>query len=60
MGKNLSCLHNLVLDWDNIKIAEDGLHFYFLFFSFLFFYFHLLFLEQLGLGLIGHVITSVT
>ena len=41
-----------------VKIAENGLHFYFFFFSFILFDF--LFLEQLGLGLIGHIVTSVT
>ena len=41
-----------------VKITEDGLHFYFS--SFIFFYFHFLFLEQLGLGLIGHIVISVT
>ena len=46
-----------------VKIKESGLdlfyfsfHFYFLFNLFLYF----LFLKQLGLGLIGHAITSVT
>jgi len=34
--------------------------FIFIFSSFLLFYFHLLFLEQLGLGLISHIVTSVT
>jgi len=40
-----------------VKIEEDGLDL----FSFLFnLFFDFLFLEQLGLGLIGHTITSVT
>ena len=52
-----------LLKYNGIKIKEGrldlfyfSLHFYFIFD--LFFYF--LFLEQLGLGLIGHTVTSVT
>ena len=46
-----------------VKIVDGGLYFIFplhfilLFFSF---FFTFLFLEQLGLGLIGHAVTSVT
>ena len=41
-----------------VKIVDDGLDFYFsLVISF---YFSFLYLEQLGLGLIGHTVTSVT
>ena len=47
-----------------VKIADEGLNFYFsfliLFFSFLSFLFFFLFLEQLGLGVISHAVTSVT
>jgi len=50
-----------------VKIVDDGLNFYFhflfyflFFFSFLFFSFLFLFLEQLGLGVISHAVTSVT
>ena len=42
----------------HIKIIDSGLYFYFS--SFILFFFHFLFLEQLGLGLIGHAVTSVT
>jgi len=52
-----------ITEYITVKIEEGGLdlfyfsfHFYFLFN--LFFYF--LFLKQLGLGLIGHTITSIT
>jgi len=52
-----------ILKGGNVKIKESGLdlfyfsfHFYFIFN--IFFYF--LFLEQLGLGLISHAVTSVT
>ena len=46
-----------------VKIEESGLDlfyfsFHFYFYLYLFFYFP--FLEQLGLGLIGHAVTSVT
>ena len=59
----LSPLVGEVLNAPSVKIEESGLDlFYFTFhfyFSFdLFFYF--LFLEQLGLGLISHAVTSVT
>jgi len=40
-----------------VKIEESGLDLFYFSFD-LFFYF--LFLEQLGLGLIGHAVTSVT
>ena len=40
-----------------IKIKEGGLD---LFYFSLYFLFYFLFLEQLGLGLIGHAVTSVT
>ena len=48
-----------------VKIADNGLKFYFHFlfyfiFLFLFFSFLFLFLEQLGLGVISHAVTSVT
>jgi len=39
----------------NVKIVDDGLDFYF---HSSFFYFIFLFLEQLGLGPIGHAVTS--
>ena len=47
-----------LLNKSDVKIAENGLHFYFYFY--ILFYF--IFLEQLGLGLevIGHTVTSVT
>ena len=62
------CLNTETSAWGNrdfVKIANGGLHsfsfslFYliFLFFSFLFYF---LFLEQLGLGVISHAVTSVT
>ena len=38
-----------------VKIVDSGLYFILFFLSFLF-----LFFEQLGLGLIGHAVTSVT
>jgi len=41
-----------------VKIVDGGLYFIFLFSSYFIFIF--LFLEQLGLGLIGHAVTSVT
>ena len=47
----------------NVKIKEGGLDFFsFLFFFYFIFnlFFHFLFLEQLGLGLISHAITTVT
>jgi len=48
----------------SVKIEEVGLDLsYFYFFTFYFpfnLFFHFLFLEQLGLGLIGHAVTSVT
>ena len=44
-----------------VKIADDGLNFYFYFlFYFILFYFIFIFLEQLGLGVISHAVTSVT
>jgi len=46
-----------------VKIADDRLNFYFHFlFYFIFHCFHFifLFLEQLGLGVISHTVTSVT
>ena len=49
----------------SVKIKESGLDlFYFIFFLLFFFlfnlFFYFLFLEQLGLGLICHTVTSVT
>jgi len=46
----------------NVKIVDGGLHsFFFLSFYFsLSFIFYFLFLEQLGLGVISHAVTSVT
>ena len=63
VGKELEKMENSfsrgeTLKGGNVKITENRLHFYFS--SFLFFSFPFLFLEQLGLGLIGYVITSVT
>jgi len=46
-----------------VKIKEGGLDLFYLFFIFYFpfnLFFYFLFLEQLGLGLIGHAVTSVT
>jgi len=44
-----------------VKIEEGGLDlFFFSFFYFILFSIYFLFLEQLGLELIGHAITSVT
>ena len=47
-----------------VKIIDDGLSFIFpfdIFYFILLFLFHyFLYLEQLGLGLIGHAVTSVT
>jgi len=46
-----------------VKIEEDGLDLFYFIFIFILFsiYFSIfLFLEQLGLGLIGHAVTSVT
>jgi len=46
-----------------VKIKEGKLDlFYFIFIFYFIFdlFFHFLFLEQLGLGLIGHAVTSVT
>jgi len=49
---------------DIVKIVDGGLYFIFPFlFLFLFFFsfsFNFLFLEQLGLGVISHAVTSVT
>jgi len=47
----------------NVKIVDGGLYFSFfilLYFSFSFSFFNFLFLEQLGLGVISHAVTSVT
>ena len=47
----------------SVKIVDGGLYFIFLFsayFIFIFLSFIFLFLEQLGLGLIGHAVISVT
>jgi len=43
-----------------VKIVDSGLDFYFCILIFFSFFFYFLFLEQLGLGLIGHAVTSVT
>jgi len=43
-----------------VKIVDDRLHFLFSLFTLFYFSFLFLFLEQLGLGLIGHAVTSVT
>jgi len=57
-------IYELLRDLINIvKIADDGLNFYFYFlfyFYFPFLFFPFLFLEQLGLGVISHAVTSVT
>jgi len=47
--------------YNYVKIEEVGLDlFFFSLFYFLFdLFFHFLFLEQLGLGLIGHAVTTV-
>ena len=45
---------------DAVKIADGGLHFYFLFSLYFLFLFYFLFLEQLGLGFVCHTVTSVT
>ena len=42
----------------SVKIVDSGLDFYFSFC--ILFFFSFLFLEQLGLGLISHAVTSVT
>ena len=51
-------------DANGVKIVDGGLYFIFSFlflfyFSFLFLSFNFLFLEQLGLGIISHAVTSV-
>jgi len=46
-----------------VKIEEDGLDLFYFSFHFLFsfqFIFCFPFLEQLGLGVIGHAVTSIT
>ena len=46
-----------------VKIVDGGLYFIFPFhfyFTLLYFSFNFLFLEQLGLGVISHAVTSVT
>ena len=63
-GRYCSFSRGETLKGGNIKIIKSGLglfyfSFYFSFYFYLFF-FHFLFLEQLGLGLISHTITSVT
>ena len=42
----------------SVKIVDDGLYFIFPFHFY--FSFNFLFLEQLGLGVISHAVTSVT
>jgi len=63
LSPGLSFLFDHLFENGIVKIEESGFdllyfsfHFYFIFNLF----FHFLFLEQLGLGLIGHTVTSVT
>ena len=44
----------------DVKITDGGLNFYFSLFILFYFIFIFLFLEQLGLGVISHAVTSVT
>jgi len=44
----------------SVKIIDGGLYFLFSLFTLFYFYFIFLFLEQFGLGLISHTVTSVT
>jgi len=43
-----------------VKIVDGRLHFLFVLFTLFYFFFFFLFLEQLGLGVISHAVTSVT
>jgi len=45
---------------ESVKIVDDGLNFYFHFHFLFYSSFLFLFLEQLGLGVISHAVTSVT
>jgi len=60
---NTALNHQVDLNILSIKIEESGLDLFYFSFYFLFsfqFIFNFQILEQLGLGLIGHIITSVT
>jgi len=60
-GIKIACLVSWLTMTKIVKIEESGLDFFsflFIFIFNLFFYFQ--FLEQLGLGLISHAVTSVT
>ena len=60
-------METIGIDWSKVnivKIVDNGLDFYFHSSFFILFYFYFsfifLFLEKLGLGSIGHTVTSVT